>query len=200
MSIESGGSGERAEGAGLGLVGRALQVALGVAAVALAARVSAPVPGSDVPQSGQTLAVVLVGALLGHRLGAAALLAYVGAGALGAPVFSDGGAGWAHLVGPTAGYLAGFVAAAGAVGVAAERGWTTRLLPALGVFLVAHALILGSGWGWLAVSTGPGAAWHDGVAPFLAGGVVKSLIAAAVTTGWAWRGGGFSAAAAPERV
>lgn len=156
-------------------------------AIAVAARVSAPVPGSEVPQSAQTLAVVLVGALLGSRLGALTLAAYVLVGALGLPVFSDGGAGWAHLVGPTGGYLAGFVMAAWAVGIAADRRLVSRVGPALGVMLSGHVVILGLGWAWLATSRGAAAAFAGGVAPFVTGGIVKSTVAAAVVMGVAWR-------------
>ena len=100
-------------------------VLAGVAAVALAARVSVPVPGSPVPQSLQTLAVVLVGAWLGSARGAAALVAYLLAGALGLPVFADGGAGPAYATGPTAGYLAGCVAGAALVGWWVRQSWGT---------------------------------------------------------------------------
>ena len=84
-------------------------MAAAVVAVALAAQVSVAIPGSPVPQSLQTLAVVLVGAWLGPVRGGAALILYVAIGAVGAPVFADGAAGAAHLSGPTSGYLAGFV-------------------------------------------------------------------------------------------
>lgn len=173
-------------------------VALAVVVVAVSARVSVPVPGSPVPQSLQTLAVVLVGAALGAGRGSAALALYVLAGALGMPVFADGAAGAAHLVGPTAGYLVGFVAAAALIGWGEERGrsiampepWTaaagfarTFLLMVLG-----HAIILALGWLRLSIEIGILDALDAGVFPFLWGGVAKSALGAAMWMGWQpWR-------------
>jgi biotin transport system substrate-specific component len=151
-----------------------------VTAVALAARVSVPVAGTEVPQSLQTLAVLVVGTWLGARLGALTLAVYVLIGGLGLPVFSDGGAGWDHLVGSSGGYLVGFIVAAGAIGACSDRGLTKRVIPALASMLGGHALILTFGWAWLATSVGAAGAFSGGVAPFLIGGVVKSLVGAAV--------------------
>lgn len=163
-----------------------------VAVVALSARVDLAVPGSPVPQSLQTLAVVLVGALMGPRRGTLAVLLYVVAGAVGLPVFADGASGPGQLLGPTGGYLAGFVAGAWVAGAwgagpsaarrsvagpsaagARTRGWGEALLG----MLLAHALILAMGWGRLALLIGAEAAWVQGVVPFLWGGVVKSAAA-----------------------
>jgi biotin transport system substrate-specific component len=139
-----------------------------------------PLPGSPVPQSGQTLAVLFVGLGLGPRDGAAALLAYLLLGAVGVPVFADGASGWGHLVGPTSGYLVAFVATAGMVGWFAQRGHVRRFAPALVVMLAGHALILGSGWTRLGAAIGYGAAYGQGVAPFILGGATKSVVAAVV--------------------
>ncbi len=84
-------------------------------------------PFSPVPITGQTMAVLLVGALLGSRRGALAVLAYIAEGLAGLPVFAGGAAGLARLFGPTGGYLVGFVAAAFLVGWLAERGWIDAL-------------------------------------------------------------------------
>ncbi len=157
-----------------------LAVIAGVLTVAVAARITATIPGSPVPQSAQTLAVLVVGALLGARLATAALVAYLALGALGAPVFADGGAGWFHLTGLTAGYLMGFVLAASLLGWLRERGRLGRLLPCAISMLVGHAVITTTGWAWLAASVGPGPAYAQGVAPFLVGGVLKSLVGAVV--------------------
>jgi biotin transport system substrate-specific component len=153
-------------------------MALGVVAIALAARVSATLPGTDVPQSAQTLAVLLVGALLGARDGSLSLAAYLLVGGLGLPVFADGGAGWTHLVGPTAGFLLGFLAAAAAVGRMSDLARMRRIGPALAVMLCGHALILVLGWARLSLALGPSVAFQEGVGPFLLGGAVKSVVAA----------------------
>lgn len=149
-----------------------------VTAVALAAQVDVAIPGTPVPQSLQTLAVLVAGGLLGARRGAGALALYALVGAAGLPVFAGGASGVERLVGPTGGFLAGFVAAAALAGAWRERGWCTSFLPALGGMLLAHAVILAAGWGRLALLVGPQTAWEQGVAPFLVGGVVKAGVAA----------------------
>jgi biotin transport system substrate-specific component len=196
--VELGGSRHRRQAVdrrGEGVLKRAgerittLFVAVG--ALALCAQVSVPVPGSPVPQSLQTLAVVLVGAWLGPAPAAGAVLVYIGIGAAGLPVFADGAGGLEHLRGATAGYLAGFVVGAAVMGWWVERrvgesGEAPR--PGRGnglaaLFLgavVAHAVILGLGWARLALMVGAGAAFAGGVAPFVIGGVAKSAVAAAV--------------------
>ena len=163
----------------------------GVLVVVLAAQVSVPIPGSPVPQSLQTLAVVVVGAVLGGGRGGAAMLVYVGMGAAGLPVFADGASGVARLWGPTSGYLVGFVAAAALAGWWVRRPWGTSIV-SLGVGMVAaHVVILALGWVRLAGLTGPGAAWAQGVMPFLWGGAVKSLAAAGVLAAWGRWGPGW---------
>ncbi len=149
-------------------------------AIAISARLDIPIPGSPVPQSAQTLAILLVGVWLGARLGAVALIAYLLAGGLGAPVFADGASGWGHLVGPTAGYLVGFLLAATLVGALSDRGHLSRFPLAIAGMLTGHLVILGLGWARLVVALGPAEGWAQGVAPFLVGGLVKSLVAAAV--------------------
>lgn len=167
----------RAErGSALALV----SVAVAVVSVAVAARVDVAIPGTPVPQSLQTLAVVLVGGALGLRLGTLALVAYLSAGAVGLPVFAGGAAGMDALVGPTAGYLGGFVGAAALVGWAGDRGRLARFGPALAAAVAAHLVILLPGWAWLARDIGAGAAWRGGVTPFLWGGAVKAAVAAAL--------------------
>ena len=150
--------------------------------IAISARVSVPVPGSEVPQSLQTLAVVLVGAQLGARDGGFAAALYLALGAVGLPVFADGAGGFAHLLGPTAGYLVGFVLAAVLVGwgVGTARGGFLR---AFLLMAAAHLLILGLGSLRLSLQIGAPEALRTGVFPFLWGGVVKSAVGAAVWWG-----------------
>ncbi|MEX2527070.1 MAG: biotin transporter BioY [Gemmatimonadota bacterium] len=171
---------------------RVAGVVAGVLAVAVSAQLSVPVPGSLVPQSLQTLAVVAVGGVLGWRRGVAALLLYLCLGTVGLPVFADGASGMGHLWGPTGGYLAGFVVGVGVAGwwttraASAEWWWprTTAILAA--GFALAHVVMLGIGWARLAAFLGPAEAWIQGVAPFLWGGAVKSVVAAAGAVGWRW--------------
>ena len=142
---------------------------------ALGAQVSLPM--APVPMTLQSLAVVLAGGVLGPRWGVAAMVLYLAAAAVGLPVLSDGGGGMAALTGPTAGYLAGFVLAAGAVGMAGRRGWLARPASGIALLSTAHLLILLPGAAWLARGMGWNAALEAGFTPFLIGAVVKSAVA-----------------------
>lgn len=157
------------------------------ALTALSAQIKWLLPGNPVPITGQVFLVLVAGALLGARLGVASQLTYIGFGALGAPVFAGGVSGPAVLLGPTGGYLLGFVLAAGVVGMLTG---SRRGVPALTLAMAAGvALIYGCGATWLAVWTHVtrGLPWPEalaqalalGVAPFVIGDVVK--IVGAVT-------------------
>ncbi|HEX8492332.1 MAG TPA: biotin transporter BioY [Pyrinomonadaceae bacterium] len=154
---------------------------------ALAAQVAIPLSWTPVPLTGQTFAVLLTGALLGSRLGALAMLAYLIEGASGLPFFAAGGSGLQRLLfGPTSGYLLSYPAAAFVVGLLAERGWDRRFVTAAAAMGLGSIIILSSGWAWLTRFVGPTGAWVAGVAPFLIGDVIKIALAAAVLpSGWA---------------
>lgn len=166
---------------------RSASVVLGFSLLtALAAQVVVPLPFTPVPLTGQTFAVLLTGALLGPRLGALAMLAYLAEGAAGLPFFRGGAGGAGHLSGATAGYLLAFPAAAYVTGHLAERGWDRRFLTAAAAMALGSLVILGCGWAWLAPALGGAQAFRLGVAPFLPGDVVKiALAAAALPAGWA---------------
>ena len=152
--------------------------------VALAAQVAIRLPFSPVPVTGQTLAVLLVGALLGSRRGAWSLLAYLLEGLAGLPVFAGGASGPAYALGPTGGYLLGFVAAAFVVGWRAERGWDRRLGSTALAMVAGNVAIYACGLGWLALFVGR-QALALGLFPFLAGDLVKLVLAAiALPLGW----------------
>jgi biotin transport system substrate-specific component len=137
-------------------------------------------PMYPVPMTMQTFAILLVAGLAGARLGAAIVITWLAQAALGLPFLAEGAGGLDPFSGPTAGYLAGFVVAAISCGWLTEqpqlRGWIAML----GVFVLGHALILACGWARLAQMIGAGPAWDSGVAPFLIGSVLKSLLAAVV--------------------
>src|SRR5467141_2225651 len=114
---------------------------------ALAAQVVIPI--GPVPITGQTFAVLLTGALLGPRLGAMAMIAYLIEGASGLPFFAGGQFGLVHLMGPTGGYLVAFPAAAFITGAFAEHGWDRRFLTAAAAMAIGSVLIILSGWAWL---------------------------------------------------
>ena len=141
-----------------------------------------------IPITGQTFAVLLTGMLLGSRLGAAAVIAYLIEGAIGLPFFAGGGAGLVRFFGPTAGYLVAFPAAAFITGAFAEYGWDKRYLTAVAAMAIGSVVIFLGGWAWFAVltNTPPVDAFKLAVAPFILGDVVKIALGAAVLpTGWA---------------
>ncbi len=157
-----------------------LLILLGSFAVALSAQVAVYLPFSPVPISGQTFAVLLVGAALGSRRGALSLLTYLGQGAAGLPVFAAGKAGFVVLLGPTGGYLVGMMAAAYVVGWLAERGWDRHLLRAAGAMLAGDLVIYACGLPWLAIMVGGDfqAVLAVGFFPFVVGDAIKIALAA----------------------
>ena len=137
------------------------------------------IPMVPVPVTMQTFGVTLVAALFGWRLGTLAILAWLAEAAVGLPVLASGGAGLAHMVGPTGGYLVSFILTGLLVGAAAQRGLTTRnLLTGFAVMVAANAMILGVGAAWLAVFVGAAKAIAFGVTPFILGGLLKAALAA----------------------
>lgn len=170
---------DRAEGV-LGVLRQVTLVALGTGLLTLSAKINLPLP--TVPMTLQTLVVLMIGAAYGPRLGAATVIAYLAEGAAGLPVFAGPIGGLAPLVGPTAGYLVGFVVAAFMTGWLCERGWD-RSMPRLFVAMGAgHLAILALGFAWLAfgVQLGADKAWLVGVAPFVAASVIKNALGAAL--------------------
>ena len=165
----------------------ALLVVAGALLTAVCAQISIHLPGSPVPLTGQTFAVVLVGAGLGSRRGGLALLLYLMLG-LVAPVYASGASGSSVLFGASGGYIFGFVLAAWAVGWIAERGGDRRVLSAFIAFVVGQLLVYGVGVPWLKVSAtlSWSAAIHEGFAIFILGGLVKAA-AAGVLMPTAWR-------------
>ena len=145
------------------------------------------VPFYPVPMTLQTAVVLLIGVAYGPRLAAATLLLYLAEGAVGLPVFAgtpERGIGLAYMVGPTGGYLAGFLAAAVIAGWTAERSrhWLTTALGLLAAIVAIHLL----GAAWLATLVGPAKAVSLGVLPFLLGDAVKlALVTAAAEAGLA---------------
>jgi biotin transport system substrate-specific component len=183
------------------LVRELLVLLLGTVFLALLARIEIRLePFSPVPITGQTLGVLLIGALYGPWRGALCLLAYLGEGAAGLPVFAGGASGAAVLVGPTGGYLIAFPVAAAIVGLLVQplrgvlSGW--RALPGL---LIGTIVIYLIGVPGLALSTGMGllTAIEKGMLPFIPGDLIKVVVAAAVlpsgmtalrSLGWPLRG------------
>ncbi len=139
------------------------------------------IPLWPVPITGQTFAVLLSGAVLGSRRGAMSQLSYLAIGATGLPFwFAPGGTlGIASLLGPTGGYLVGFVAAAFVVGLLAERGWDRSFWKAVLAMVAGSAVIYLFGLPWLANFVPANAVLSAGLYPFIPGDLLKLIVAAA---------------------
>lgn len=144
------------------------------------------IPLYPVPVTGQTLVVLLIGMTYGPRLGGITIAAYLFEGALGLPVFAGGAAGAAVLMGPTAGYLFGFLLAAIAMGYLAERGMGRTVVSTIAAMVIGNCVIYLCGALWLANFIGFGQAIAAGVLPFLYGDALKLVVAAGLMP-WAWR-------------
>ena len=164
----------------------------GTLLVGLSAQIAIPLPFSPVPVTGQTFAVLMVAALLGARRGALCLLTYLAEGLLGLPVFAQGRGGWAAFLGPTGGYLIGFVVAAWIVGVLSERTWDRRILTTVAAMVLGNLVIYACGLAWLFCLVDlwarplEGGILAAGLYPFLLGDLLKIALAALLLPG-GWR-------------
>lgn len=170
---------------------KAAVVGLGVGVTALSAQFTLAMPFTVVPFTFTPMAVLLVGATLGSRLGALSMVFYVLAGAAGLPVFAPSVTlppGALRLVGPTGGYLLAYPLAAFATGWLAERGWDRRYLTSVLAMLAGLSVIYTGGVAWLSVAytASVAAAFLAGVAGFVVADVLKVLAAGFVLPA-AWR-------------
>jgi len=153
-------------------------VAAGAALVSLSAQLT--IPMIPVPITGQTLAVLLVGATLGAVRGAISLALYAVLGIVGLPVFSEASSGLGVVGGPTGGYIIGFIFAAALTGWLAQREWDHRILKAIAAFGAGTVVTFAFGLPWLAavLDLNLEQTLNAGLYPFIVGGVIKALLAA----------------------
>jgi biotin transport system substrate-specific component len=168
-------------------------VIVGTLLLTLAAKTN--VPTWPVPVTLQGFAVAVLAAAFGWRIGVATVVAYLLEGAAGLPVFATGG-GLAYLIGPTGGFLIGFVAMAYVIGRAADLGASGRVLMLTLAMLIGDALLLVLGFAWL-LALGGNAAWLDqsnlvgsafakAIQPFILWDALKMVFAALTVSGlWA---------------
>lgn len=171
----------------LGNVDARVATAVRVAAFALltaaCAQIRIELGFTPVPITGQTFAVLLTGAVLGSREGAASQLLYVALGAIGLPFYAGGEGGWEYATGATGGYLVGFILAAYVTGYLAEQRHDRRLATSVGTFLTGNLIIYALGTAWLMYTF----SWdlvvgvEKGMAPFIIGDTIKILLAAGAT-------------------
>lgn len=166
------------------LVYDAAVIIAGSLLIALSAQLKVLLPFSPVPITGQTFAVLILGALLGARRGALCALVYITQGAIGLPVFAAA-LGPAALLGPTAGFLIGFVPAAYITGKLAEKRWDRRVTTTILAMVLGNIVIYVFGVAWLTWLTNIKTAILTGLCPFVAGDIFKILAAAAILpTAW----------------
>lgn len=160
-----------------------------VGSLLLAISAKTQVPFWPVPMTLQTAVLQVLAMAFGWRLGVVTVLLYLAEGLLGFPVFAgtpERGIGLLYMVGPTAGYLAGFVLATLAMGLLAERGWDRVLWKGLLAGIIGNVIVIGLGTAWLAHLLGPAKALALGVTPFLLASALKIALSAAVMSA-AWQ-------------
>jgi biotin transport system substrate-specific component len=170
-----------------GVLTDALLVLAGTGLVAAAAQISIKLPFTPVPITGQTFAVLLVGASLGWVLGTVSLALYLLLGAVGATIYADHKEGWDVLTSASGGYIVGFVLAAALTGFLAERRWDRRFSSPLGAMLSGNVVIYLVGLPWLAwqLDTDLEKTLEYGLYPFVPGDVFKLYLAgAALPVAW----------------
>jgi biotin transport system substrate-specific component len=150
--------------------------------IGLMAQIAIPLPFTPVPITGSTLAVLMAGALLGSRRGSLCILTYLAEGLAGLPVFAGGNAGMTALLGPTGGYLVGFVLAAFVTGWLAEREWDRHLGKNFLAMLAGNVVLYLPGVLWLSVYTDShlAQALTLGLYPFIVGDLIKLAVATSI--------------------
>jgi biotin transport system substrate-specific component len=163
-------------------------VLAGTALIAISAKIK--VPFYPVPMTLQTLAIILIGSTYGFRLATLTLLAYLGEGLAGLPVFTNtppAPAGPLYFLGPTGGFLVGFLLLAMIVGYATDRGWDRSAIRLFAAAIVGQLVLFALGVAWLAwfaslssgtVGLGVEKAIAVGVTPFIWGGLLKTAFVA----------------------
>lgn len=163
-----------------GIVTDIVLVGAGAALVSIAAQIEVPL--WPVPVTGQTLAVLLVGSAFGALRGTLSMVLYAVLGMIGLPVFSGAASGTSVIVGPTGGYIIGFIFAAAFTGWIAQRSWDRKVLRSILGFLGGSVLTFAIGLPWLAFTLNLTVqqTLAGGLYPFIIGGIIKALLAAGI--------------------
>jgi len=171
-----------------GLLTDALLVLAGTGLIAAAAQITIKLPFTPVPITGQTFAVLLVGASLGAVRGVASTSLYLWLGVAGAPIYADGRHGWEVITGASGGYIVGFVVAAAVTGWLAEQRWDRRFSSSVAAMLTGNVIIYLVGLAWLAavLDTGLEETLELGLYPFVPGDIFKLYLAGALLPAAWW--------------
>jgi biotin transport system substrate-specific component len=159
---------------------QALFVMGGVGFISLMAQVAIPVPGSPIPVTGQTLAVLLIGTTYGARLGLMTFATYLLAGVAGAPIFAGSTHGIEKVIGATGGYLVGMLIASFLLGYLADRKADQKFKTSFPALLLGDAVIFFFGLTWLhySLDLSWSATFAAGLTPFIFGEILKIAITA----------------------
>ena len=164
------------------IINEALRAAVCSGIIAIGAQLELRLPYTPIPITGQSLSVVLCGLLYGRKIAVAGTIAYLIEGLVGLPVLSGGGSGVHHLVGPTGGYLIGFIPAAFIAGAARDKGLVRSPLGVFTTVLASSIPIFAFGVCRIWMLTGNlGAALSAGLYPFIPGDFVKAIVASMIT-------------------
>jgi biotin transport system substrate-specific component len=155
-----------------------LQIVLASLFIGISAQIKIPLPFTPIPFTGQTFAVMLLGALLGPRKGTLAVLLYLVQGSLGCPVWAGGQAGFHHLMGPTGGYRFGHLLEAYLIGWLLQKQTTRHISRIVGAILLPCLVQLGIGTLWLSIVSGVENALALGFYPFIPIEIGKAFLAA----------------------
>ncbi len=154
-----------------------LSIIGGAALIGLSAQAAFPLPFTPVPMTGQTLAVLLMAAVLGSKRGSLAVALYLTWGSLSLPLFAGGGAGLVRLAGPTGGYLVGMLIAAWIVGRLMEMGWDRKIGFTLLAMALGNMAIYAFGLAGLSRFVPASSLLAAGFYPFVIGDLCKMLVA-----------------------
>ena len=160
----------------------ALFVVGGIGFISLLAQISLPVPGSPVPVTGQTLAVLLIGTTYGARLGLITFASYLLAGIAGAPIFAPSATSANHgidrVMSATGGYLVGMLVASLLLGYLADRKADQKFVTSFPALLLGEVVIFGFGLTWLhnSLDLSWSATIAAGFTPFIIGEILKIAI------------------------
>jgi len=156
------------------------QIAVMIALIAVSAQISMPLPGA-VPFSLQTMAVMLAGIILGPFKGALSVLIYVFMGAIGLPVFANFSGGFSVVIGPTGGYLAGFVVASIIIGLCSNpvQNRVLYYIKLLTGILLGQVIIFSLGILWMSYASNLdlSVAIYWGLTPFIIPEIIKTILA-----------------------
>jgi len=145
--------------------------------LALLARLTVPIPFSPVPITGQTFGILFLGGVLGSRMGTLSVIMYILEGLIGLPVFAGGTMGLLYLLGPTGGYLIGFIPVVYLVGYLSKKGSKNSFTSVFLTMIIGTSIIFIFGISWLAVTAGFGTALSIGLYPFIPGAIIKIILA-----------------------